>query len=82
MVPLGVYNENQKARDREAAQLEREHERDMVGVKEEITKVWTEIDKIRDKSWVTVGRVSGLAAAAAAILTLVIYAYVTLKGAK
>lgn len=74
MVPLTLYQQGERDRDREIQRLDEEHD-------ENFRQVRSEIKELRERPQMTVTRWVGVATAAIMLVALLVQAYGTLKGA-
>lgn len=74
-VPLALYQQGERDRDREIQRLDNEHEQD-------VKRLRDEIKELRDRPQMTWARWLGVLTVAAAFLALAVQAYGTLRGAK
>jgi hypothetical protein len=85
-VPLALFKQEGKDRDRELARLEQEHDEGMQQLRrehaEDITQVRRELRELRERPGMTLGRWLGVATVVAAFLALAVQAFGTLRGVK
>lgn len=74
-VPLLVYQQGERDRDREVQSLKDEHVNDVRQIRDELRE-------LRERPSMTVGRWAVVGSAMIALLALIVQAYGTLKGAK
>lgn len=74
-VPLALYQQGERDRDKEIQRLEDEHDAD-------IRQVRGELKELRERPQMTMGRWAVVGTAVIALMALLIQAYGTLKGAK
>ena len=74
-VPLALYQQGERDRDKEIQRLEDEHDVD-------IRQVRGELKELRERPQMTMGRWVAVGTALIALLALLVQAYGTLKGAK
>lgn len=83
MVPLTLYQQGERDRDREMQRLEAEHDQDLLSLRDNVIKPLADrVRVLEDRPAMTLGRWLGIATAAIALVALLVQAYGTLKGAK
>ncbi|MFE9448252.1 hypothetical protein [Streptomyces sp. NPDC006739] len=83
MVPLTLYNQAERDRDREIQRLETEHDQDLLNLRDNLIKPLADrVRALEDRPAMTLGRWLGVVTVAIALVGLLVQAYGTLKGAK
>lgn len=83
MVPLTLYNQAERDRDRALARLEAEHDQDLTSLRDNVIKpIADRVRALEERPAMTFGRWLGIATAAIALVALLVQAYGTLRGAK
>lgn len=83
MVPLTLFQQSERDRDRELQRLETEHDQDLVSLRDNVIKPLADrIRVLEDRPAMTLGRWLGVATVAIALVALLVQAYGTLKGVK
>jgi hypothetical protein len=83
MVPLNLYQQGERDRDREMARLETEHDQDLTSLRDTVIKpIADRVRVLEERPAMTLGRWLGVATVVIALVALVVQAYGTLKGAK
>lgn len=83
MVPLGLYQQSERDRDRELARLEAEHDQDLTSLRDNVIKPLADrVRALEERPAMTLGRWLGVATVVIALVGLLVQAYGTLQGAK
>lgn len=83
MVPLTLYQQAERDRDRELQRLETEHDQDLTSLRDNVIKPLADrVTVLEQRPAMTLGRWLGIATVVIALVALLVQAYGTLKGAK
>lgn len=83
MVPLSLYQQGERDRDRELGRLEAEHDQDLLNLRDNVIKPLSDrVRALEERPAMTLGRWLGVATVVIALVALLVQAYGTLQGAK